>query len=218
MSVVSLVLIMPLPVVYISSKPEEIDLAIEKYLDQLSLTIDSSQVLYLNEKLGIDQIKKINQHFLWKNNQSTSRVVILNPADSLTIDAQNGLLKILEESAEYSHIVLGISDESLLLPTVLSRCIVVPILSKSAIGENFEDTEKLLELSVEERLALIEKDENRKLLTEKICLFYYSKLVHQPSLASSIQIVLTANSWIKQNVSAKAVTDYLMIKLPRYQK
>jgi DNA polymerase-3 subunit delta' len=209
---------MPLPVVYVSSNPEAIDLAIESYLNQLDLTAESAEVLYLNEKLGIDQIKKINQHFIWKNNQSSSRVVVLNPADSLTLDAQNGLLKILEESAEFSHIVMGINDESLLLPTVLSRCILMPVLTKSAGSEDFTEIQGLLELPVEDRFDRIEKEENRKSLTEKICLFYYSRLMEEPILAQPLKIVLTANSWIKQNVSAKAVTDYLMIKLPKYQK
>jgi DNA polymerase III delta prime subunit len=209
---------MPLPIIFVSSNQTNIDQAIEKYLSELDLSLDHSDVLHLSEKLGIDQIKKINQHFLWKNITKSGRVLVLNPADGLTLDAQNGLLKILEEAAESSHLIMGVSDESILIPTVLSRCKIINLSLTSPVQEDLSEIKLLLASSIENRLEQVEKKEDRKQIVEQICQFYYMNLPKEPELAESIKVVLNCIAWIKQNVSAKAVSDYLLIKLPIYQK
>lgn len=50
------------------------------------------------------------------------KVVIVSPADVLTAEAVNCLLKTLEEPPEYAVLVLLASDTANVLPTILSRC------------------------------------------------------------------------------------------------
>jgi DNA polymerase III subunit delta' len=50
------------------------------------------------------------------------RIAIVEDADRVNLDAQNALLKILEEPTGSSCLVLCVSDEGALLPTVRSRC------------------------------------------------------------------------------------------------
>jgi DNA polymerase-3 subunit delta' len=53
------------------------------------------------------------------------KVVVISPADALTADAVNCLLKTLEEPPEYAILVLLASDTANVLPTILSRCQVL---------------------------------------------------------------------------------------------
>jgi DNA polymerase III delta prime subunit len=50
------------------------------------------------------------------------RLVIINDAENLTLEAQNALLKTIEEPAESTLIILTVEGTQGLLPTVLSRC------------------------------------------------------------------------------------------------
>lgn len=54
--------------------------------------------------------------------EGTWRIAIVEAAHRLNQDAQNALLKTLEEPPGHTVIVLAAEDESLLLPTVRSRC------------------------------------------------------------------------------------------------
>ena len=53
------------------------------------------------------------------------KVYIVNDAEKMTVQAQNALLKTLEEPPEYVVIILLTSNISALLPTIISRCTVL---------------------------------------------------------------------------------------------
>jgi DNA polymerase-3 subunit delta' len=54
--------------------------------------------------------------------EGTRRVVIIDPADALTLEAQDALLKTLEEPPPSATIVLVTAYPDTLLPTIQSRC------------------------------------------------------------------------------------------------
>lgn len=56
---------------------------------------------------------------------STMKVAILDWNERITDNAQNALLKILEEPREDTVLIITISDETILLPTILSRARVI---------------------------------------------------------------------------------------------
>ena len=53
---------------------------------------------------------------------SNKKVYIIDNADTMTTEAQNCLLKTLEEPPEYITIILICSNEDNLLSTIKSRC------------------------------------------------------------------------------------------------
>lgn len=55
--------------------------------------------------------------------QSSKKIYIMNEAEKMTPQAQNALLKTLEEPPEYIVIILLTTSKSSLLTTILSRCI-----------------------------------------------------------------------------------------------
>ena len=56
---------------------------------------------------------------------SPYKIYIMNEAEKMTPQAQNAILKTLEEPPEYAVIMLLTSNVNGLLPTILSRCVVL---------------------------------------------------------------------------------------------
>lgn len=72
-----------------------------------------------------EQIKNLVSNVLEKPIQGEKKVYIINNSENMTIEAQNSLLKTLEEPPEYIVIILITSNENLLLNTIKSRCIKI---------------------------------------------------------------------------------------------
>lgn len=51
--------------------------------------------------------------------------------EKLTVEAQQALLKTLEEPPGHAYIIIGIPNKSFLLPTIISRCMCVYLQEKS---------------------------------------------------------------------------------------
>ena len=64
------------------------------------------------------------------------KIYIINQAESMTIEAQNALLKTLEEPPEYAIIILITSNKEALLDTIKSRCEIIKFLPISLVDLN----------------------------------------------------------------------------------
>lgn len=83
-----------------------------------------------NKAIGIEIVRAL-EHFLSLKVPSKSqlnRAVIIEDAQLLTIEAQNALLKTLEEPSEGSFIILCSDIEQALLPTIRSRAQAISII------------------------------------------------------------------------------------------
>ena len=56
---------------------------------------------------------------------SPKKIYIMNEGEKMTVQAQNALLKTLEEPPEYAVIIILTTNLETLLPTILSRCVVL---------------------------------------------------------------------------------------------
>ena len=75
--------------------------------------------------LKIDQIRQMQRKVIEAPIISEKKVYIIDNADSMTTEAQNCLLKTLEEPPEFVHIILIGSNESNFLTTIKSRCTIL---------------------------------------------------------------------------------------------
>lgn len=76
--------------------------------------------------ISVDDIRtQINNDVAIKPYSSRYKVYILNEAEKMTTQAQNAILKTLEEPPEYAVIMLLTTNVNALLPTILSRCVVL---------------------------------------------------------------------------------------------
>lgn len=74
------------------------------------------------KSLKIETIREVVKFSNLKPSYSSKKVIIINDADKMTIDAQNSILKTLEEPGENTILILITSNINLILPTVISRC------------------------------------------------------------------------------------------------
>ena len=77
------------------------------------------------KNIKIEQIRDIQSKIYEKPIISFKKVYIIDDADLMTKEAQNCLLKTLEEPPNYIVIILIVSNESNLLNTIKSRCIKI---------------------------------------------------------------------------------------------
>lgn len=76
--------------------------------------------------IGVEDIRaQINNDIGIKPYSSPRKVYIMNEGEKMTVQAQNALLKTLEEPPEYAVILILTSNVEALLPTILSRCVVL---------------------------------------------------------------------------------------------
>lgn len=73
--------------------------------------------------IKIDQIRRFQTKIYEKPVISKRKIYIINNADTMTKEAQNCLLKTLEEPPEFVLIILIVQNENSILNTVKSRCI-----------------------------------------------------------------------------------------------
>ena len=120
--------------------------------------------------IKIDQIRNMQEKVQEKPMGAQKKVFIIQDAEKMTKEAQNCLLKTLEEPPSYIVIILVVSNESSILNTVKSRCMKIKFenLKNQEIEQYFQknniDMDKnLIELcdgSIEKAIML---NDNREL-------------------------------------------------------
>ena len=74
--------------------------------------------------IGVDDIRKqINDTIMVRPYSSSYKIYIVDEAEKMTVQAQNALLKTIEEPPSYAVIILLTTNQEAFLPTILSRCI-----------------------------------------------------------------------------------------------
>ena len=75
--------------------------------------------------ISVGEIRRMRSDVQIKPYSSARKIYIIPDAEKLTIQAQNALLKTLEEPPEYAVIILIADGLAGFLPTILSRCVVL---------------------------------------------------------------------------------------------
>lgn len=76
--------------------------------------------------IGVEDIRtQINSDVAIKPYSSPRKIYIINEGEKMTVQAQNALLKTLEEPPEYAVILILTTNADLLLPTIRSRCVLL---------------------------------------------------------------------------------------------
>lgn len=78
--------------------------------------------------IGVEDVRlQINSDILIKPYSSKYKIYIVDEAEKLTVQAQNALLKTIEEPPSYGIIIFLTTNADLFLPTILSRCITLTL-------------------------------------------------------------------------------------------
>lgn len=108
-----------------------------------------------NESIKIDEIREMQRKIIEKPITSSKKVYIINNAENMTKEAQNSLLKTLEEPPEFVTIILVVNNENTILTTIKSRC--TKILFSEETLEEFTEEEKERYKKLEEIFGNIDR-------------------------------------------------------------
>lgn len=149
------------------------------------------------QSIGIEIVKNLQKRLFFKPIRSITKLIVIEDAHALTTEAQNALLKVLEEPPENTFIILGTDTKEMMLPTILSRCQVIEFeeeqkkLSEKTIEELTNFIKILPELSINERLKqaeLLAKDKEKALVwLENLILVLRENLLEIYSSSESSQ-------------------------------
>ncbi|MDP1612404.1 MAG: DNA polymerase III subunit delta' [Sulfuritalea sp.] len=84
--------------------------------------------------IRIDQIRELEAFVFVGSHREGNRVVLITEAEAMNGPAANSLLKILEEPPSSVHFILVSTRSKSLLPTIRSRCRVIPFGPPDAAG------------------------------------------------------------------------------------
>ncbi len=78
--------------------------------------------------ISVDEIRvQLNSDIVIKPYAREKKIYIIDEAEKMNVQAQNAMLKTIEEPPEYAVIMLLVTNPGLLLQTILSRCISLNI-------------------------------------------------------------------------------------------
>lgn len=87
---------------------------------------------------------------------STTKKIFLICINTITLDAQNVLLKMFEEPIANTHFFLVIPDTGVLLKTLISRFYFISP-KPDLVGENVKEVEKFISMPLRDRLDFIKE-------------------------------------------------------------
>lgn len=105
--------------------------------------------------ITVDDIRsQINNDVMTKPYSAKRKIYIINDAEKMNPQAQNALLKTLEEPPAYVLIILLTTNAEMLLPTIRSRCVLLnmkPVenrLMRKYLMENMEITDYMADICI----------------------------------------------------------------------
>ncbi len=172
------------------------------------------------KSFGVDLIRdNLTEIVNIKPFRSKFKVVIIENADKLTIQAQNALLKTIEEPPKYMVFILIAENHKAFLPTIISRCAVMattPLSDEIIYNEAMEykgivdDTYidfavKAAEGSLGRCLYLLE-DEDFKNLRSKVLDFFQN--INNYHI---VEVIKKADAFAKEKIDCEKLYDILIL-------
>ena len=206
------------------------DFCKSKHIDKFDIAlIDKESNAKTTQSIGIAEIKDLHKKIFLKPVNSKTKAVILEDAHLLTIEAQNALLKVLEEPPDNTIIILSVEAKESLLPTILSRCKLIelePENTKLSDVENIEFIEfikNLPEMKIGDKLKKAEelaKDKDKAVIwIGKLILALREEMLEenseaQPAGLETIKSFQTLHTLLKTtNVNPRFAIENTLLNL-----
>jgi hypothetical protein len=144
--------------------------------------------------------------------RGTDHVGIIEHMELLTPEAQNALLKTLEEPPPHTYMIGTTHMPEALLPTVRSRMSVITVKDTGRVSDT-EILQKLLRESPGKQLSTLEpflttRDDAKNLVASLLDAAHEELVSHpSPRLTKLIRNLITAQSQLSVNVNPRLVVD-----------
>ncbi len=159
---------------------------------------------------GIELARDVVSESSHKPTNSSVTTIIVLEASKLTKEAQNALLKVLEEPFATVQIILTAENRDSLLPTVASRLFEINLPSEVLSNESQELWENLSEKTLSEKLNLLANSQRRDYI-----LFWENRLKELITQSDSrVKLVHRYNKLLLKMLKAeKALVNKKLIEL-----
>jgi len=181
--------------------------------------------------IKIEQIHEFIKKTQLKPYSRKFKIGVIISADKMTTEAQNALLKTLEEPPKNTFLILTSVSPTRLLPTIISRCQVIELAQKDRPLINKDKVRKIMSVNLIKRFEMMEeivKQKNKTKVNEdvndliEILLTYFRKQLlksHKDSkdiqnIFDIIELIETTRLAIDSNVNLRLALENLMINLP----
>jgi DNA polymerase-3 subunit delta' len=190
--------------------------------DSGSSTIDTVIIDVEPKKtsIGIAKMLILKQWVDIKPYSGDNKIAIIYNSHLLTIEAQNSILKLLEEPREDTTIILVCNNYQTLLPTIISRCqLLIDNEHENIEQDTINEFMMLDSIGKFEFIEKFEKDENKKFAIEhflKMLLNYFRNQLlekREKGVIEKLKIISESKKMIDSKVPAKNVLDNLLIQL-----
>lgn len=219
------------PILYLSEDQTNINTYIDSQKKYYKTTPFTRFEIIPSPSIGIEQIREIKNKLRFKSYQKIINLIIIYDIHKATAEAQNSLLKILEEPPADSLFVLTSGFEELILPTVVSRCKIVKDTARHKdipIDEGtFNLLRQILQSSPGNRLLISQKITGKKEDSLKFLdslLTIMKNMLSNPhkevnltvrQIGSITSKILNARSYLQKNINPKATLDILLLSFPK---
>lgn len=188
---------------------------------ETGLSLTGPDLLWINpeEKIGVEKVRELKQFLSLKPYQSTKIGAVLCAAEAMSIEAQNALLKLLEEPPEKAVLYLGVNNLGALLPTVLSRCQIIDF-KNGKIPDSVQEDQQLTELlqkGIDLRLQAAEKITDKPQFINRMLNYFRAQMLKKPQDNQTVYIVeeiINTYRYLEANVNERALLDNLLIMIP----
>lgn len=168
--------------------------------------------------IGISEIQSFISWVFMQPYQADYKLGVIQNADKLTVQAQNALLKVLEEHPENTSIVLVGNSKDSFLPTVLSRLVIVNHQQEASVNSLDKLAKEFVTSNYWQRKELLDGKINN-LTRQQLQKFIESLLrytrenisgVSPVDLAKNLQLANTCTKATNNSVGLKIILDSLI--------
>lgn len=189
-------------------------------IDPIDITSISSE-----NSIGIADIRKIQEKIYLKPIKSQKKAIVINQAQLLTAEAQNALLKVLEEPPLNTELFLISNQIDSFLPTIISRCKIINLDPKEkafpqeALEKTEETIDRLKDMQVGERLKLaqdLSKDIELMKWFSYAIFILRNQMLENPTEFETEKIIKfnrAMNTLSKTNINPRFVLENLFLSI-----
>lgn len=165
----------------------------------------------------VDQVRSIRADAAVLPNEANFKVYVIIDADDMNPQAQNAMLKTLEEPPSHAKFILIAENPSKLLETVRSRCVELSLVGKNsreAVNEEEKESLQKVEEAAEQLLCAVERQEKASICEFAFCADKFSKeelLLLSGEIKKQAASKLKNTSDCKKNAEAKRYMDMVAV-------
>lgn len=171
--------------------------------------------------IKIEQIRFIQKKIQEKPIISNKKVYIINEADTMTQEAQNCLLKTLEEPPQFATIILIGSNESAFLSTIKSRCMILTFqpIDNEEIKKYMQINYDMTDIT-QNQLAMFQGSIGKAILLKDKQTEYdmLEKMINNLSKKDLIEIIKLAEPLYKAKEDIFEILEYINLLLLKNAK